>query len=223
MDYITSRWGSASALIGSIVVVRDGARLLPGRTGVLQRLGVGDMGESFAYIDLGPSGTHPVHVEDVVKATGTKVSRANKHGAIAVEVDGNHFKSTGEARRYEFLRTAQLTGVIRGLRLQPAYLLQPKFIASNASVVIDGLVSEIIQGFPCSCVTYRADFLYIVELTGVEWVEDWKSLDRKKGKPHITKDSMVTIRHFLHQYPLVNFVINTDRTFIPRRREGISE
>lgn len=71
---------------------------------------------------------------------------------MAITVDGHHFASKAEARRYGALRLLERAGVISGLTLQPEY-----------KIVHHG---ELLT-------TYRADFAYVSD--GVRIVEDVKS------------------------------------------------
>lgn len=52
---------------------------------------------------------------------------ASKYGNLKTEVDGIVFDSRREAHRYRELRLLERAGVIRDLRLQPAYELQAAF------------------------------------------------------------------------------------------------
>ena len=50
-----------------------------------------------------------------------------KYGNQKVIIDGIKFDSKAEAERYKELKILERAGKIRGLRLQPKYLLQDNF------------------------------------------------------------------------------------------------
>ena len=52
---------------------------------------------------------------------------ASKYNARRKSVDGQGFASTGEAQAYQILKSWEACGVIRDLKLQPAFVLQPAF------------------------------------------------------------------------------------------------
>jgi len=52
---------------------------------------------------------------------------ASKYNARRKTVDGHGFASTGEAQAYQVLKSWEACGVIRDLKLQPAFVLQPAF------------------------------------------------------------------------------------------------
>ena len=69
----------------------------------------------------------------------------HKYHAVATWVDGIKFPSKAEARRYQHLRLLERAGAIRGLEVQPCYLLEA-VNPSNGEVTPVGV--------------YRADFRY---------------------------------------------------------------
>lgn len=80
----------------------------------------------------------------------------HKYGAKPCDVDGHHFDSRREARRYRQLRLLEQAGQIRDLELQPRYVIH----------ALGG-------GEAC---TYIADFRYVDVATGHVAVEDAKGV-----------------------------------------------
>ncbi|MCB0142291.1 MAG: DUF1064 domain-containing protein [Caldilineaceae bacterium] len=120
--------------------------------------------------------------------------KKHKHNAQRSEVDGVKYDSGGERQRHQVLMQWEMAGVICNLELKPRYVVQEKFRYRG-------------QSFPA--MTYTPDFRYVMTDTGQEVVEDWKKLDRKTGKPYITKDFSARIKMFLYRYPNVNMFVNT--------------
>jgi hypothetical protein len=89
-----------------------------------------------------------------------KQQRPSKYKAKPVVIDGIHFASTGEGRRYRQLCLRLRAGEIRDLELQPRYPL-----------VVNGV----------NVGTYVADFRYVETATGETVTEDFKG-----GKATIT-------------------------------------
>ena len=54
-----------------------------------------------------------------------------KYKAKKVTVDNIHFDSKSEADYYSFLKELEKKGFISDIKLQPKFLLQPKFIKNN--------------------------------------------------------------------------------------------
>ena len=82
-----------------------------------------------------------------------------KYKAKKVIVDGITFDSKKEARRYQELKLMERAGVIKGLVLQPCFLLQDKFKYKDKTE---------------RKIKYIADFKYLDTRTGKTVVEDVK-------------------------------------------------
>lgn len=82
-----------------------------------------------------------------------------KYKAKKVIVDGITFDSKKEARRYQELKLLERAGVIKGLVLQPCFLLQEKFKYKDKTE---------------RKIKYIADFKYLDTKTGKVVVEDVK-------------------------------------------------
>lgn len=94
---------------------------------------------------------------------GVLAAKKPKHGNAKVEIDGIVFDSKREGARYVELRIMERAGVISGLKLQVAFVLQD-------SVVLDGRKKPALR--------YVADFVYLQD--SVRVIEDAKS-------PHLRK------------------------------------
>jgi hypothetical protein len=97
--------------------------------------------------------------------------RGNKYGAVRVQVDGHHFDSKLEAKRYAELRLMEKAGEISGLDVHPAY-----------DVTVNGIpICKVIL-----------DFAYV--LNGVLIVEDTKGKDNALSR---LKRRLVEAQHGL--------------------------
>lgn len=96
-------------------------------------------------------------------------------------VDGIKFDSKKEAERYKELVLMQEAGEIKGLLLQPVYILQEKFIDN--------------QGIKHKAITYKADFSYLKDIK--EIVEDVKGFETDVFK--------IKEKLFLKRYPELIF------------------
>lgn len=134
-----------------------------------------------------------------------------RHHANPQWYDGFYFKSEGEKNRYIFLAEAQRLGLIRDLKLQPTYVLQPKFEREILVVEKVGTKKQVKHG----AMKFSADFGYTVVATEIDWVEDYKTASKKTGKAFMTASSTRAIKQFLFMHPGINFLINTEREFIP--------
>lgn len=92
-----------------------------------------------------PEGMRKLAVRKVVAATIKTVSmdatpeepkKPNKYRNVEVEVDGIHFQSKKEARRFAYLMQAQELGVIEDLRLQVDFTLQEGFKKPDGEPVL---------------------------------------------------------------------------------------
>lgn len=98
--------------------------------------------------------------------------RRQKYGARARDVDGFHFDSTKEAKRYRELVLLQLAGDISHLEIHPTYTIDVVPLAvvyAGAPLSADALI---LVGM------YTADFRY-VDASGAVVVEDVKSKPTK--------------------------------------------
>lgn len=82
-----------------------------------------------------------------------------KYGNRQTVIDGIVFDSALEARRYSELKLLERAGLIKDLRIQPKFTLQPAFEKC---------------GKKYREISYIADFLYFDVDTGVTVVEDTK-------------------------------------------------
>ena len=83
----------------------------------------------------------------------------SKYGNRTAVVGEKSFDSQLEARRYRELVLMQKAGIIRDLRTQVPFELQPSFKKGGKTI---------------RAITYKADFVYIVCGTGKTVVEDTK-------------------------------------------------
>lgn len=83
----------------------------------------------------------------------------NKYGNRTAVVGEKVFDSRLEARRYRELVLMQKAGIIRDLRTQVPFELQPSFKKGGKTI---------------RAISYKADFVYIVCGTGKTVVEDTK-------------------------------------------------
>lgn len=90
-----------------------------------------------------------------------KIKRYNKYSNKKTEIDGILFDSKKEARRYQYLKTLEIKGIITNLILQPKFLLQEKFIHKNKTY---------------RKIEYIADFSYVRVTDDVLVIEDVKGL-----------------------------------------------
>lgn len=104
-----------------------------------------------------------------VTKAAPKPKKANKYGNRKVVLNGIKFDSQKEAKRWEKLCGWEQAGLIRGLVLQPTFILAP-------SVRIAG------EARKRPAVRYRADFSYEEPNTGLRVVEDVKSAPTAKSK-----------------------------------------
>jgi len=89
----------------------------------------------------------------------------SKYKAQKTYFDGIRFDSKAEAKRYQKLKTAQDTGLISDLELQPEYEILPAYRKNGKAV---------------RRMVYRADFRYQVD--GMTIVEDVKGVETEAFK-----------------------------------------
>jgi hypothetical protein len=119
----------------------------------------------------------------------------NKYGNKKTIVDGISFSSRKEGKRYSELKLLEKSGKIYDLKLQPKFLLQPKFEY---------------RGKTHNAIYYKADFSYIETkqkdfLFPTMTVEDVKGWDKKKGEFISTKDYKIKKKLFLFQNANIDF------------------
>lgn len=104
----------------------------------------------------------------------------SKYHNEAVTADGIRYDSKNEALRHNFLRLMEHAGEISNLRYHVKYELIP---AIKEDVVVhlktkDKIVTKTIQ----TARYYEADFVYVVNSTGEEVVEDFKGQETELFK-----------------------------------------
>ncbi len=109
--------------------------------------------------------------------------RHNKYGALKVDINGRRFDSKKEGARYAELLLLEVAGEIKGLELQPKYVLQAAF-NHRANTYRP--------------ITYTADFRYCEK--GELVVEDVKSWITKKKADYVIRKKL-----FLKQHPEIVF------------------
>lgn len=70
----------------------------------------------------------------------------NKYRNKKVIVNGIKFDSIAESKRYKELKLLEHQGIIKNLKLQPSFVLQPSYKKNNKTI---------------RAITYRADFSYL--------------------------------------------------------------
>ena len=101
-----------------------------------------------------------------------KEQHYNKYGNKKVEIDGMLFDSTGEGRRYKFLKEQQEKGIISNLRMQVSYELIPKI--TKTEIVHLKTKDKEVERVDQKAYKYIADFVYVINETGEEVLEDFK-------------------------------------------------
>lgn len=96
-----------------------------------------------------------------------------------VTVDGIDFDSIKESVRYKQLKMFERAGVIKNLKLQTTFELQPSFRKNNKTI---------------RAITYKADFDYLTK-DGRHIVEDIKSPATAKDKTYILKKKMLLYKY----------------------------
>ena len=89
----------------------------------------------------------------------------NKYRNKKTIVDGIKFDSIAESRRYRELKLLERQGIIKSLKLQPSFVLQPSFKKNNKTI---------------RAITYKADFSYLENNKTI--VEDVKGYATKEFK-----------------------------------------
>jgi hypothetical protein len=110
--------------------------------------------------------------------------RRGKYNAQPVDLDGYHFDSLAEYRRFGELTLLQLAGEIDNLKVHPTYELQPAFTHA---------------GDKYRAISYEADFQYRDVHTGGIVVEDSKGFE--------TYEFKLKKKLLLYHYPGIDFRI----------------
>jgi hypothetical protein len=106
----------------------------------------------------------------------------SKYNSRPIDLDGHHFDSRGEARRYGELLILQACGQITGLSIHPTFELQPSFRY---------------EGKIIRAISYEGDFLYLEN--GKQVVEDFKGVETEAFK--------IKRKLFLNKYSQIEFRI----------------
>jgi len=109
----------------------------------------------------------------------------SKYYNKSVIIDDHRFASRKEARRYQTLKLLQKNGNIRGLELQPRFLLQEGFEKDNVKY---------------RPIYYVADFQYFDFMKKRITIEDVKGF--KKNRVFLLKQKM-----FEYNYPALKLVL----------------
>lgn len=102
-------------------------------------------------------------------------------------VDGIKFDSKKEAARYGELKTLEKAGKIRGLELQPTFVLQPSFQDRREGLTKTG------QPKVVRAISYVADFRYVEN--GHVIVEDVKSEATRNDAVYKMKKKLLFYRY----------------------------
>ena len=107
----------------------------------------------------------------------------NKYRNQKVIVDGIKFDSIAESKRYKELKLLERQGIIKNLKLQPIFVLQPSFKKNNKTI---------------RAITYKADFSYTVFYLENEKVRDKIIVEDVKG--YATKEFKLKEKMFNYIY-----------------------
>lgn len=117
---------------------------------------------------------------DDLRALLASVKGRHKYGAERITVEGKHFDSRGEAGRHAELRLLEMAGVIRELNCQAAFPLHVLQVETGELIRIG---------------EYRADFVYVVQATGVRVIEDFKQEFTAKNQLYRLKKKHVEAQY----------------------------
>ena len=109
----------------------------------------------------------------------------NKYRNKKVTVDGIDFDSIKESVRYKQLKMFERSGLIKDLKLQVSYTLQPSFKSNGQTI---------------RSIKYIADFDYFTSKDNRHILEDVKSPATAKDKTYILKKKML-----LYKYQNIEF------------------
>ena len=103
----------------------------------------------------------------------------NKYKNKKVTVDGIDFDSIKESVRYKQLKLLERAGLIKDLKLQTKFELQPSFKRNNKTI---------------RAITYKADFDYLTK-DNRHIIEDVKSKATEKDKVYRIKRKMLQYKY----------------------------
>lgn len=106
--------------------------------------------------------------------------RYGKYNNKKVTVDGIDFDSIKESIRYKQLKLLQRAGLIKDLKLQVSYTLQPSFKSNGQTI---------------RSIKYIADFDYFTTKDNRHILEDVKSPATAKDKTYILKKKMLLYKY----------------------------
>ena len=99
----------------------------------------------------------------------------NKYGNHQVTVDGIKYDSEDESRRHAFLKLLEKAGDISNLRYHVRFELIPQI--TREEIVHLKTKDKVVTRVEQTARYYEADFVYIVNKTGEEIVEDFKGFE----------------------------------------------
>ena len=103
----------------------------------------------------------------------------NKYRNTKIIIDGIEFDSKKEGYRYKELKLLERAGLIRDLKLQTKFELQPSFKRNNKTI---------------RAITYKADFDYLTK-DNRHIIEDVKSKATEKDKVYRIKRKMLQYKY----------------------------
>lgn len=110
--------------------------------------------------------------------------QGNKYKNKIVVVDGIEFQSKKESLRYKELKLLERAGLIKELKMQTSFELQPSFKKNGKTI---------------RAITYKSDFDYYTK-DGRHILEDIKSPATAKDKTYVIKKKML-----MYKYPNIEF------------------
>lgn len=105
--------------------------------------------------------------------------RYGKYNNKKIIIDGIEFDSKKEGYRYKELKLLQRAGLIKDLKLQTKFELQPSFKRNNKTI---------------RAITYKADFDYLTK-DNRHIIEDVKSKATEKDKVYRIKRKMLQYKY----------------------------
>lgn len=103
----------------------------------------------------------------------------NKYRNTKIIIDGIEFQSKKEGLRYKELRLLERAGLIKELKMQTSFELQPSFKKNGKTI---------------RAITYKSDFDYYTK-DGRHVLEDVKSPATAKDKTYILKKKMLQYKY----------------------------
>jgi hypothetical protein len=99
----------------------------------------------------------------------------NKYGNHQVTVDGIKYDSEDESRRHAFLKLLEKSGDISNLRYHVSFELIPQI--TREEIVHLKTKDKVVTKVEQTARYYEADFVYTVNKTGEEVIEDFKGFE----------------------------------------------